>query len=59
MNWRKSSRSGGSGDNDACVEVAFSGPRIAIRASKNPTATTLTFPTNALAQLRTAVDTPQ
>ena len=33
--WRKSSHSGG-GTNDACVEIAFTGPTIAIRDSKNP-----------------------
>ncbi|HEV8554906.1 MAG TPA: DUF397 domain-containing protein [Actinophytocola sp.] len=41
--WRRSSRSGqGSGNN--CVEVAFIGPGVAVRDSKNPTAGTLTFP---------------
>jgi hypothetical protein len=49
MIWRKSSRSG-SGDNDACVEVAFSGPRVAIRDSKNPT-TRFTVPANAFSAL--------
>jgi hypothetical protein len=40
--WRKSSRSGGAG-NDNCVEVAFSGPAVGIRDSKNPNAATLVF----------------
>ncbi len=54
MNWRKSSRSGASGDNDACVEVAYSGSVVAIRDSKNPTAAPLTFPANAFTRLRAA-----
>lgn len=33
--WRKSSYSSG-GDDGACVEVAFVGPAVAIRDSKNP-----------------------
>jgi len=49
--WRKSSRSGGTGDNDACVEIAFAGTMIAIRDSKNPTAGILTFPAAALTAL--------
>jgi hypothetical protein len=48
--WRKSSRSG-SHVNDACVEVAFSGPIFAVRDSKNPTAGVLSFPTGSLAAL--------
>lgn len=51
MNWRKSSRSGASGDNGACVEVAYSGSLVAIRDSKNPTAAPLTFPASSLAAL--------
>ncbi len=35
--WRKSSRSG-NGSNGDCVEVAFAGPRVAVRDSKNPVA---------------------
>jgi hypothetical protein len=54
VNWRKSSRSGASGDNTACVEVAHSGELVAIRDSKNPTATPLTFPATAFTRLRTA-----
>lgn len=45
--WRKSSRSGGSGDNDACVEIAFAGPVVAIRDSKNPVAGSLAFSASA------------
>jgi hypothetical protein len=41
--WRKSSRSGG-GINGDCVEVAFSGPAVAVRDSKSPAAGMLTFP---------------
>jgi len=49
--WRKSSRSGGTGTNDACVEIAFAGPTIAIRDSKNPVAAFLTFPSAAFTVL--------
>ena len=42
--WRKSSRSGPD-NNDACVEVAFAGPAVAVRDSKSPTSGTLAFPT--------------
>jgi len=49
--WRKSSRSGGAGTNDNCVEIAFAGPMIAIRDSKNPPAGILTFPTTAFTAL--------
>lgn len=41
--WRKSSRSGGA-SNTNCVEVAFAGPAVAVRDSKNPEAATLAFP---------------
>jgi len=46
--WRKSSRSTASGDNGNCVEIAFAGPAVAVRDSKNPTAGALTFPASAL-----------
>jgi hypothetical protein len=39
--WRKSSYSG-SGDGNACVEVALRHPRIAVRDSKDPSRTPLT-----------------
>lgn len=52
MIWRKSSRSGGTGTNDNCVEIALTGPTIAIRDSKNPTAGFLTLPAAAFAALR-------
>ena len=45
-NWRKSSYSG-SGDGNACVEIANSPSRIAVRDSKDPSAGTLTFPPEA------------
>jgi hypothetical protein len=41
--WRKSSRSSGN-NNSACVEVAFTGPLVAVRDSKNTDAGILTFP---------------
>lgn len=44
--WRKSSRSGG-GNNGNCVEVAFVGPAVAVRDSKNPSSELLTFPAPA------------
>jgi hypothetical protein len=33
--WRKSSRSTANGDNGNCVEIAFAGPAVAVRDSKN------------------------
>lgn len=42
--WRKSSRSGSSGSGGACVEVAFAGPVVAVRDSKNPVAGMVTVP---------------
>lgn len=36
LRWRKSSRSTANGDNGNCVEVAFAGPVVAVRDSKNP-----------------------
>lgn len=41
--WRKSTRSGGA-SNDACVEVAFAGPAVAVRDSKNAATAPLAFP---------------
>ncbi|AWT43727.1 MULTISPECIES: DUF397 domain-containing protein [Streptomyces] len=46
--WRKSSYSGG-GDGNNCVEIAHLGPHIAVRDSKSPTRTPVTFPTTAFA----------
>ncbi|WP_123748214.1 DUF397 domain-containing protein [Saccharothrix texasensis] len=43
VTWRKSSRSNGA-SNANCVEVAFTGPAVAVRDSKNPEAATLAFP---------------
>ncbi|MBZ6285215.1 DUF397 domain-containing protein [Streptomyces olivaceus] len=48
IQWRKSSYSG-SGDGNACVEVALDHPHIAVRDSKTPTRAVLTFPTPAFA----------
>ncbi|KAA2254284.1 DUF397 domain-containing protein [Solihabitans fulvus] len=44
-NWRKSSRSGGSGGNGTggCVELATLPPHTAVRDSKNPSGPTLVF----------------
>ncbi|MGW0758794.1 DUF397 domain-containing protein [Streptomyces sp. NPDC002814] len=42
--WRKSSHSG-SGDGNACVEIANLHTRVAIRDSKTPAQGTLSFPT--------------
>jgi Domain of unknown function (DUF397) len=51
LTWRKSSYSG-TGTNDNCVEVAFSGQAVAIRDSKNPTAR-LSLPGTSFAALAT------
>jgi hypothetical protein len=40
--WRKSSRSGSGGGNN-CVEVAFAGPAVAVRDSKDPDGDALVF----------------
>ncbi|CAL9430146.1 hypothetical protein SUDANB58_02031 [Streptomyces sp. enrichment culture] len=42
VDWRKSSHSG-SGDGNACVEIAELGPRIAVRDSKHPVHGPLAF----------------
>lgn len=47
-NWRKSSYSG-PGDGNECVEVATTPTRTAVRDSKAPARTPLTFPTSAFA----------
>ncbi|MEV5318014.1 DUF397 domain-containing protein [Streptomyces sp. NPDC052687] len=47
-NWRKSSYSG-SGDGNACVEIANSDTRVAVRDSKAPAAAHLTFAVDAFA----------
>ncbi|MFF7978298.1 DUF397 domain-containing protein [Streptomyces sp. NPDC007901] len=56
-NWRKSSYSG-SGDGNACVEIATSPAHISLRDSKTPTAATLTFPTSAFAPFLAALKDP-
>lgn len=45
VEWRKSSYSG-DGNNGNCVEVAFAGPEVAVRDSKN-TEARLAFPAEA------------
>jgi uncharacterized protein DUF397 len=45
VEWRKSSYSG-DGNNGNCVEVAFAGPEVAVRDSKN-TGPQLAFPAEA------------
>ncbi|MEU4739585.1 DUF397 domain-containing protein [Actinosynnema sp. NPDC023658] len=44
--WRKSSYSG-DGNNDNCVEVAFSAPAVGVRDSKKRDAGSLVFPASA------------
>jgi hypothetical protein len=51
--WRKSSRSG-NGGNSNCVEVAFAGPVVAVRDSKNADAGMLTLPESAWISFLTA-----
>ncbi|GAA4854450.1 DUF397 domain-containing protein [Saccharopolyspora rosea] len=46
--WRKSSRSVGGNDSN-CVEVAFSGPAVAVRDSKDPDGPVLAFPARSWA----------
>lgn len=53
LTWRKSSYSG-SGTNDNCVEVAFTGLAVAIRDSKNPAAR-LVLPAPSFATLANSV----
>ena len=43
VEWRKSSYSGGGNDGN-CVEVAFAGPAVAVRDSKNTEAGALVVP---------------
>ena len=44
--WRKSSRSG-QGANSNCIEVAFVGPAVAVRDSKDPDGAALAFTPHA------------
>ncbi|MFB7459834.1 MULTISPECIES: DUF397 domain-containing protein [unclassified Streptomyces] len=46
--WRKSSYSG-SGDGNACIEIAHRPTHIAVRDSKAPARATLSFPAAAFA----------
>ena len=52
--WRKSSFTGGEAGSD-CVEVAFVGPAVALRDSKNPDGPVLVAPEAAFAAFRKAV----
>lgn len=56
-NWRKSSYSG-SGDGNACVEIANSRTHIAIRDSKAPARATLTFPVGVFTRFVEALTVP-
>lgn len=49
--WRKSSRSGQNGSNGNCVEIAFAGPAVLVRDSKNPATKPLAFPAAAFSSL--------
>ncbi|MDR7302086.1 DUF397 domain-containing protein [Haloactinomyces albus] len=56
VTWRKSARSGNHGSGGNCVEVAFTGPAVAVRDSKEPERGALAFTPQAwsafLASLR-------
>ncbi len=54
MRWRKSSFSGGDGDNDNCVEVALVDSVTALRDSKNASGPVLLVPASAWNALRGA-----
>lgn len=56
-NWRKSSYSG-SGDGNACVEIAADPTHIAVRDSKTPAGATLVFPAEAFTPFIDALKTP-
>lgn len=49
--WRKSTRCTKITDITDCIEVAFAGPAVGIRDSKNPTGPILTLPAPALTHL--------
>jgi hypothetical protein len=47
--WRKSSYTSGGTVDSNCVEMAFVGPAVAVRDSKNPTGPMLVLPATAWA----------
>jgi hypothetical protein len=51
LSWRKSSRSTANGSNGNCVEIAFAGPVVAVRDSKNRDIATLAVPAAAFTAL--------
>ncbi|MFE2217749.1 DUF397 domain-containing protein [Streptomyces canus] len=55
--WQKSSYSGG-GEGNACVEIATHPTHIAIRDSKTPTRSTLTFPPGTFTAFLEALKSP-
>ena len=56
-NWRKSSYSG-EGDGNNCVEIATSPTRVAVRDSKAPARSPLTFPATAFTHFLKALKEP-
>ncbi|MFE4668430.1 DUF397 domain-containing protein [Streptomyces sp. NPDC056716] len=57
IHWHKSSHSG-SGDGNACVEVANTPTHTSIRDSKTPAGPTLTFPTGTFTTFVEALKPP-
>jgi hypothetical protein len=58
VTWRKSSRSTQDGSNGDCVEVAFTGPVVAVRDSKSPEAGTLNSPEQGWSAFLTTCSRP-
>jgi Domain of unknown function (DUF397) len=55
LGWRKSSRSGSSGSQSDCVEVARLPRTIGVRDSKDPFGPTLSVPSSGFRDLMTAI----